>query len=116
MTPSGLRIASAATATSPASASHAGEEGHDQDARLFFAHASKIRATLEHLKPLLIDQIMVQMGWPTIGLRIELKDILAICCALLLAQWRIEGNWVLPRPRCRRFTNIPALPARIACS
>jgi tRNA-dihydrouridine synthase len=32
--PSGLRIASAATATSPASASRAGEGGHDQAARI----------------------------------------------------------------------------------
>lgn len=110
MTPSGLRIANAATATSPVSASHVGEEGHDQGALSYF------HAALERFKPILIDQIMLQMGWPIVGLRIDLKDVLAICCALFMAQWRIEMNWFLPQPRCRRFTNIPALPSRIACS
>jgi hypothetical protein len=81
MTPSGLRIASAATATSPASAPHAGEEGHDQDALSYF------HAALERVKPILIDQIMVQMGWPTLGLRLDLKDFLIICFGLCFTRW-----------------------------
>jgi hypothetical protein len=44
---------------------------------------------LERFKVIVIDQIMLQMGWPTLGARLNLKDILVICFALCLAQWRI---------------------------
>lgn len=47
---------------------------------------AQAQATLERIKPLLIDQIMVQMGWPIIGLRMDLTDLLGMCCALLLAR------------------------------
>ena len=43
---------------------------------------------LERIKLVLIDQVLLQMGWPTLGSRLNLKDILVICFALCVAQWR----------------------------
>jgi len=80
--PSGLRVASAATfahcrsSPSPASSAHAREEAGVR---------GKICAALERLKPILIDQIMLQMGWPVMGLRLKLKDVLVWCLVFTLA-------------------------------
>jgi hypothetical protein len=48
---------------------------------------NRLRAALERLKPILIDLILVQMGWPTIGLKTGLKDLIVCCFALCFAQW-----------------------------
>ena len=53
-----------------------GEAGHDQDVPF-----------LERFKPVLIDLILVQMGWPAIGLKTGLKDLIVCCFALCFAQW-----------------------------
>ncbi|HWF63716.1 MAG TPA: hypothetical protein VN685_03795 [Rhizomicrobium sp.] len=87
--PSGLSIASAATlvrcrySTSPAGAPHAGEEAGVR---------GKIREALERFKPALIDLILVQLGWPAIGLKTGLKDLIVCCFALCFAQWGLLGN------------------------
>ncbi|HZQ39245.1 MAG TPA: hypothetical protein VFA87_00580 [Rhizomicrobium sp.] len=56
---------------------------------MFFA--TKISAALERFKPILIDQIMVQMGWPLIGLRLNLKDVVVICFGLCFAHLKLLG-------------------------
>ena len=48
---------------------------------------AKLCEALERFKPTLIDLILVQMGWPTIGLKTGLKDLIVCCFALCFAQW-----------------------------
>ena len=52
---------------------------------------AKTSAAFERFKPILIDQIMVQMGWPLIGLRPNLKDLVVICFGLCFAHLNILG-------------------------
>lgn len=45
---------------------------------------AKLCEALERLKPILIDQVMLQMGWPVLGSRLNLRELLAWCFALCL--------------------------------
>ena len=44
-------------------------------------------AVWDRFRPVLIDLILSQMGWPTIGLKTGLKDLIVCCFALCFAQW-----------------------------
>jgi hypothetical protein len=46
----------------------------------------KSPAAWERLRPILIDLIMVQMGWPAVGLKTGLKELIVCCFALCFAQ------------------------------
>jgi hypothetical protein len=48
---------------------------------------TKSPAAWERLRPILIDLILLQMGWPTLGLKMGLKDLIVCCFALCFAQW-----------------------------
>ena len=48
---------------------------------------TRVPAVWERLRPIVIDLIMVQMGWPAIGLKTGLKDLIVCCFALCFAQW-----------------------------
>lgn len=46
---------------------------------------SQIRALLDRFKPILIDQIMLQIGWPLVGIRLSLREILIWSFVLFIA-------------------------------